>query len=232
MLASVLVNEVSSILNDAEIGNANVRWPVPELLNFMSEGIAAALQFKPSLFVSVVQLPLAPGSTQRLPDDYSRILDIHFNVNPDGSEGPNVLPGVYNLQQAFQKPGCRSGALIEVYSAYPGSERYFWVDPPISANLSYTPKVEALVMVAPQPITDVNQPIVFPGTNPQLYQGALVDWMLYRCYSKDQESQTSFERGQAHLRAFQQYLGVAMGAPMQLEKSSGRTTRPQTARAA
>jgi hypothetical protein len=221
MLASLPVNEVATILNDMEPGSEHLRWPVPELLNYLSEAINAVVQGKPALFVAVVQLPLAPGSTQRLPEDYSRILDIHFNVNADGTEGPNVLPGVYNLQQAFQKPGCPSSALIEVFSAYPGSERYFWVDPPVPRNLSYTPKVEALVMLAPQPVTSIDQPIVFPGASPQLYQSALVDWMLYRCYSKDQESATSFERSQAHFKAFQQYVGMSVGAPMQQKKSSG-----------
>lgn len=228
MLASVLVDEAAGILNDMEPGYEHTRWPVPSMLNYLSEGISAVAQGKPSIFVIVATLSLGPGSTQTLPEQYSRLLDIHFNYNADGSEGPNVLPGVYNLQQAFQKPECRSDALIEVYSAYPGSERYFWVNPPVPRGLSYTPQVEALVMLAPQPVTSMNQPLFIPGSSPQLYQGALVDWILYRAYGEDQESATSWERSQGHLRAFQQYLGVAADAPTQLRKSSGPTVRQAT----
>lgn len=227
VLASTLVNEVATILNDMEVGHEHTRWPVAELLNYLSEAIYTIVNGKPSIFVSVTQLSMAPGSTQRLPDEYSRLLDIHFNINKDGSEGPNVLPGVYNLQQAFQKAGCPSEGVVEVYSAYPGSERYFWVDPPVPAGLNYTPKVQALVMVAPQQITALSQPIQFPGGSAQLYQGALIDWMLYRCYSKDEESATSYERSQAHFKAFQVYLGLAMGQPQQLRKSSGPAPQPQ-----
>lgn len=221
MLASTLLDEVGGILNDMEPGFEHVRWPVPELLQYLTEAIAAIAQGKPSIFVSVDTLSLSPGSTQRLPDQFTRLLDIHFNINRDGSEGPNVLPGVYALQQAFQKPGCPSNALIEVYAAYPGSERYFWVDPPVPRGLGYTPQVEAVVMLAPQVVTSANEPLIFPGSTPQLFQGALVDWMLYRCYSKDQESNTSMERSQAHLRGFMTYVGVAADAPAQQRKSSG-----------
>lgn len=231
MLAAVVVDQVGTMLNDMEPGFEHIRWPVPDLLNYLTEAIAAIAQGKPSIYVVVERLPLGPGSTQQLPDQYARLLDIHFNINPDGSEGPNVLPGVYALQQAFQKPGCRSDALVEVYSAYPGSERFFWVDPPVPRNLPYIPQVEALVMLAPLPVTSVNQPLYIPGSSPQLYQGALVDWCLARCYASDQESQTSWERSQGHMRAFQQYVGVAVDAPTQLRKSSGPAMR-QSSRAA
>lgn len=224
MLASVFVDEVATILNDMQPGFQHTRWPVPELLGYLSEAINAIVQGKPSLFVSVTTLNLAPGSTQHLPEEYSRILDIHFNLNRDGTEGPNVLPGVYNLQQAFNKPDCPSRALIEVWSAYPGSERFYWVDPPVPRGLNYTPKVEALVMLAPQPVTSVNQPVLFPGGSTQLYWGALVDWCLYRCFSKDMESATSFENSQAKLKSFQAYLGVAITSPQALKKSSGPST--------
>lgn len=230
MLASVLVDEVATILNDMQPGYEHTRWPVPELLNYLSEAINAIVGAKPSLFSTVVQISLAPGSTQRLPDEYSKLIDIHFNINSDGSEGPNVLPGVYALQQAFQKPDCPSNALVEVYSAYPGSDRFFWVDPPIPRGMTYIPKVEALVMLAPQPITSASQPVLFPGSSTQLYQGALVDWMLYRCFAKDMESATSAENAQAHLKAFQSYLGISVVAsPSAAKKSSGN---PAQARAA
>lgn len=223
MLASVVVNEVAKLLNDMESGNEHVRWPVADLLNYLTEGIAAIAQVKPSTFVVVSRLNLAPGSTQQLPEQYSRLLDIHFNVNRDGTEGAKVLPGVYALQQAFQKARCTPSAVIDSYSAYPGSERYFWVDPPVATGLQYTPEVEALVMVAPQVVSSMTQPLFIPGSSPELYQAALVDWSLYRCYSEDQESQTSFERSQAHLRAFQLYLGI--GVAQQPPRSSGQQRR-------
>lgn len=223
MLASVIVNEAARLLNDMEAGNEHVRWPVVDMLMYLTEGIAAIAQVKPSTFVVVSRLNLAPGSTQQLPEQYSRLLDIHFNVNRDGTEGSKVLPGVYALQQAFQKARCSSGTVIDSYSAYPGSERYFWVDPAVSTGLQYTPQVEALVMVAPQMVSSMGQSLFIPGSSPELYQAALVDWELYRCYLTDQESQTSFERAQASLRAFQAYLGV--GVTQAVPKSSGQQRR-------
>lgn len=226
MLASVLLDEIGTILNDMEVGFEHTRWPVPELLTYLTEATAAIAQGKPSIYYTVDRLNLAPGATQMLPEHFVRLLDVHFNINKDGSNGLNVLPGVYMLQAAFQKPGCISDGLVKSYASYPGSDRFFWVDPPVPAGLTYTPQVQALLMMAPQVLTSPIQPIIFPGSNPQMFQGAMVDWGLYRCYSKDQESNTSLERSQAHLRAFQMYLGIAVGAAQPQQR------KPQQARAA
>jgi hypothetical protein len=221
MLVSELFDEVGDILNDMEVGSEHPRWPISDLIQYLNEASSTIALAKPSVFTTVVELALGPGSTQRLPDQFSRLLDIHFNINRNGTEGPNVLPGVYALQQAFQKPGCRYSGVVETYSAYPGSERFFWVDPPVPKSLPYTPKVEALVVSLPPVVTSPDQPLVFPGIDSQMYQGALVDWMLYRCYAKDQESPSSLQRSQMHFTAYQAYMGMAMGAPAQSSKSSG-----------
>ncbi len=231
MLASELFDEVGDILNDMEVGFEHLRWPVSDLMQYLNEASSTIALGKPSVFTTVVNLVLGPGSTQRLPDEYARLLDIHFNINRDGSEGPNVLPGVYALQQAFQKPGCKSPGVIEVYSAYPGSERFFWVDPPVPRALPYTPQIEALVIALPPLVTSPAQPLVYPGISAQMYQGALVDWMLYRCYSKDQESPSSLQRSEMHFKAYQMYMGLAMGAPQQSSKSSGPSQATTRARA-
>ncbi len=209
MLASVLVDQVGAMLNDLEPGNEHVRWPVSELLLYLTEATAAIAQGRPSVFTVSANIELAPGSTQRLPDQYCKLLDIHFNVNPDGSEGSNVFPAVHDLQQAFPKPGCPYSGGIQSYSYFDSSDRYYGVNPAVPQGLTYTPKVQAVLMLTPQVVTSASQPLYLPGSDPQLFQGALVDWMLYRCYSKDEESNTSLERAQMHFRSFQAYLGIS-----------------------
>lgn len=209
LLASVVTDEVGAILNDMEAGHEHTRWPESELLVYLTEAISAIAQGKPSVFTVSAQISLAPGSTQRLPDAYCKLLNIQFNVNQDGSEGSNVLPGVYELQQAFQKPFCSFDGVIQSYSYFPSSDRYFDVTPAVPQGLSYTPQVRAILMVTPQVVTDSNQPLFFPGSDPSLYQAALVDWLLYRCYSKDEQSNTSLERSQAHFKSFMTYVGIA-----------------------
>lgn len=223
MLASELFDEVGDILNDMEEGFEHLRWPVSDLMKYLNEASSTISLAKPSVFTTVVRLGLGPGSTQRLPDEYTRLLDVLFNVNRDGSEGPNVLPGIHELQQAFQKPGCPYRGVVETYAAYSGSERFFWVDPPVPPGLPYTPQVEALVIALPPTVTSPDQPLAFPGISAQMYRGALVDWMLYRCYSKDQESASSLQRSEMHFKAYQAYLGLAIGAPARSSKSSGGT---------
>lgn len=218
MLASVIVNEVGTMLNDMEPGNEHVRWPVPELLTYLTEAIAAIAQAKPQTFVTIATLNLAPGSVQQLPPQYAKLVDISFNLNADGSEGPNITPSVNALMAAFGKPQCAfaTPGMIQSFEPLPGSDRFFMVNPPIPAGLTHTPMVNALVMLTPQVVSSTNQPLIFPSSDPQLYQGALADWVLYRCYAKDQESPSSAERAKTHLLAFQMYLGIgAMPQPQQ-----------------
>lgn len=226
MLASVILDEVGEILNDMEAGHEHVRWPVSELLQYLTEATAAIAQGKPSAFVLVDRISLAPGSTQRLPDQFCKLINVNFNINRDGSAGANVLPGVYELQQAFQKLfRCSYDGVIQSYAPFPGTDRYFMVTPAVPEGLTYTPQIEAVVMLTLQAITSASQPVYMPGSDPQLYQGALVDWTLYRAYSKDQEATTSLERSQAHLKAFQAYLGVAAMMGQQSKKQSAQAPR-------
>lgn len=220
MLASVLLDEVGAILNDLESGNEHVRWPVSELLLYLTEAVATIAQAKPAAFIIADRISLAPGTTQRLPDQFCKLIDIHHNINPDGSEGPAVLPAGHDLLQAFYKPTCSYDGVIQSFSYFSSSDRYFGVAPAVPVGLTYTPQVQAVVMLTPQAVTSESQPLYMPGSDPQLYQGALADWVLYRCYSKDQEANTSLERSQMHLRAFQVYVGFQMPSAQQARRPS------------
>lgn len=209
LVVSTLLTEVGTILNDVEAGNAHIRWSEPELMNYITEATAAIAQAKPSVFMMYDNIELRPGSMQRVPDPFLKLINVLFNINQDGSDGAPVFVGVQELQHYFTKPSCPMGGLIHTFSILNNANRLFEVTPAVPVGLPYVPKVRAVLMLRPDIITSRDQWINMPDSDGLMYQGALVDWMLYRTYSKDQESTTSIERSKFHFTSFQAYISLS-----------------------
>jgi hypothetical protein len=92
-------------------------------------------------------------------------------------------------------------ANVNFYTMDPRDPKTFYVFPPQPANTSQ--QVEIIQGIAPTPLSSLADNIPFDDT----YEGALVDYVMYRAMQKDAESGNS-ERAMAHYQAFQNVLGV------------------------
>ena len=154
------------------------------------------------MFRTIVTLPLGAGAQQKVPEYIETIEDLVFNVNADGSLGAPILPGNFSLERTYGKGVCPPAGdyAVRSFSALPSSDAFFYVDPPVPPG--QTIRVQAAATVLPQVITTANTPIEFPSGSPLTYRNHLKDWMLYRAFAKDTESQTSMALSQAHFKAF------------------------------
>ena len=96
----------------------------------------------------------------------------------------------------------------------------FWVYPPNSGGGS----VEIIYSRAPSDLTDLSDTIVLND----IYSNVIVDYILYRAYSKDTDYAGNQERAASHYQAFNGSLGIKLKA----EQSSSPNMNPQTLRAA
>lgn len=209
LLASTLFRSVGYELNDLEPGYEHTRWTVEELAEYLTGAIAQLAALRPTLFTAFVDITLAAGAVQSVPADYTELVDITLNINADGSEGTPITKASFSAARALGRPACanaRDGYEVRSFTTHPDNDTFFYVDPPAPLQ-SPMPKVRALVRLAPNVITLPTDSVVMVNTTPETYREALKDWMLYRAFAKDTESTDSFQKSQAHYKAFMQFVG-------------------------
>lgn len=206
LLAGSIFDSCWLELSDPE----HVRWPESELADYLTGAVAQMAALKPSLFSSFLNLRLAPGEIQTVPAEFTELLDIIYNVNPDGTAGPTITQGSFTAARALGRLSCTytygGGYVVRSFTTHPNNDTFFYVDPAVPADVAAT--VRALVRLAPNVITSAADAVVMVNTTPETYREALKDWVLYRAFAKDVESSDSFNRSQAHYKAFMQFLGV------------------------
>lgn len=202
-----LTNAIGDELNDLELGNEHVRWPVAQLFEYITEALEQISALKPELFSVSEVVRLRPGSAQVIPSKFSKLLDVVGNVNLDGSAGDSIVMSNFALMRSFNKPSCiTSTGKIFSFRVDPNEPRSFLVSPPAT---SYPPQfVRILGQSRPEVITSTNNTIAFTGGDVSTYFNAIKDWALYRAFMKDTESQSSMQRATQHYRAFYQFFDV------------------------
>lgn len=207
LLAGELFRSCSIELNDLDY----VRWSKDDLANYLTDAVAVMSALKPTLFTVFVPLQLAPGPVQTVPGEYTELIDVTYNLLPDGTQGEPVNQGSFTVARALGRPACTPaygvGYVVRSYTVHPENDTYFIVDPPVPA-ITPLPAVWALVRRAPGVVTSETDAVVMANTTPETYRAILMEWMLYRAFARDTESSDSFQKSQAHYKAFYQALGV------------------------
>ena len=208
LLASELFRAAGDELNDLQPGEEHVRWTLVDLADYLTGAVAQMAALKPTLFTSFVPLRLSPGAVQSVPGAYTELIDVLYNLDANGVQTERVVLGDFSAARAFNRPACGSEPyLVRTVSIHPDNDTYYYVDPPVP-NVPPYPAVWALVRLAPTVIIAPTDAVVMANTTPETYREALLDWMLYRAFGRDTESTESFQKSQAHYKAFYQFLGV------------------------
>jgi len=199
--AASLVNRVATILQDT----TTVRWPGTELLNWLDDGQREVVMLRPEAGAVNEAMALVAGTKQAIPNAGIQFIDAVRN-----STGPAVRVVSREVLDA-QRPGWHSDSnslTIQHFTFDPRNPRNFYVYPPASTGSS----LDIVYAKEPNNVgrsgTEPNQ--VGTGTInvDDIYANALVDYMLYRAYSKDAEYAGNAQRAVAHYTAFSNSLGV------------------------
>jgi hypothetical protein len=180
----------------------NVRWPLSELLDWLNDGQRDIVLKKPNASVKNVAFALASGTKQTLPADAVQLIDVVRNV--PGSVVRIVAREILDAQL----PNWHGAAAQTVVQHYCYSEldlRHFYVYPPNTG----TGNVEVIYSAAP-----VNAAQGGVISLDDLYQSALLDYILYRAFSKDAEYAADPARANAYYLAFANALGLKVQSEM------------------
>lgn len=196
--ATDLINRCVRQLNDPR----NARWSVAELLDYLNEGTAQLVRRVPAAYAIVDTISLVPGTKQTIPATAIALIRAIRGINADGSSGRAV--GLFDLNTMnVANPGwhtATAGAPRQ-YGYDPAVPKTFWVYPPTPSSGA---KLEIEYGVIP--------PVLLPTARISIgeeYHGALVDYVLFRAYSKDTEYAGEDSRASYHYKAFLEVTGGA-----------------------
>ena len=195
ILARSIIERAQIILQDT----TGVRWPADsELLGWLNDGQREVVIFKPNSCVRNQAVRLVGGSLQSLPSDGVQLIDIPRNLGTNGSTPGRPVRIVLREMLDAQTPNWHSmptSAEVRHYTYSPLDPNHFYVYPPQPAsNPGY---VEMIYGASP-----VNAMFNGPIALDDIYQNVLLDYILYRAYSKDAEYAANPQRAQAHQNAY------------------------------
>lgn len=200
--------------------NTSVRWPLAELLQWLNDALREVVLHKPSAGGSTVVVDLVEGTYQTVPSTYIGLLRVVRNVvSVDGETGIRTAGRAIRMVQRdildSQHPDWHSDDAVPFAAAVkhvvydPADPRAFYVYP----GNSGTGKIEAVAYKTPTQIALPSDPEDIDGYSATLdiadiYQNAIVDYVLYRAYSKDAQFAGNAQRANAHFQMFANSLGI------------------------
>lgn len=200
MFLSEAFIRIRDVLQDV----AGIRWTTAELLRWWSDGeLDIVAHHHPEAWVQTTTMALELNKTrQTLPQNVLRLIDIPRNMGATGSTPSKPVRQVSREFLDSTVPAWHSetgSSGIAHFTYDPRDPRTFFVYPAQSAVVH----VELVHAAAPVAVTSAAQ----AGTLGVLYDNALIEFVLYKAYSKDADAQGSAAAAQAHLALYQALVG-------------------------
>lgn len=221
-----IVGRVETVLQDS-----NVRWPRLELQEWINEAYRMITLHRPDSNTASGTLTCAVGTRQDLTTGFStaiRLIDITRNMATGSTK--KVIRQINRAVLDDQRPGwhAETGTIdIEHFMFDPRLPKEFFVYPPALV----TAEIEVIYSAVPSPhaLSEANlDPDGADATVISLddiYEPMIVDWVLYRAYSKDAEYGANEQRAGAAYQAFMTTIGAKTQVDAAADPAvSGRVT--------
>lgn len=194
LTAQAVIGKVQIILQDT----TGIRWPdSTELLGWLNDGQREVLVYKPNAYVVNKSVQLTAGTKQPLPADGIQLVDVVRNMGANGSTPGNAIRIAMREILDAQAPDWHSmtgSAVIKHYMYSLLDPKNYYVYPPSSG----TSQVEIVYSGVPANVTTLAAAISLDD----IYANVLVDYILYRAYSKDSDYAANPARAGAHQGAY------------------------------
>lgn len=217
ILAKDIIARAASLA--ADLGA--VHWKTSELVGYLNEAKRQMLADRPDVFAVTSVLPLVAGVRQALPSRATKLLDVLGNASGE------PMRQVDRSSLDFSMPGWRSATAASAVRNWTYDLRdplVFEVYPPATAD------AQLRVVCATEP-TDIEAPgsptalaDAVTGSLPisAAFFSPLVDWVMYRAFSKDGQHPANAARAATYLQSYRQALGLEVEATATVRPRSGK----------
>ena len=212
-MSTVKVTDIIRRVEDVP-QDTNIRWPRTELQNWMNESYLAITLARPDANAKTGSFTCAAGTRQVLSSEFPsslRLLDVTRNLATNS--GYKVIRLVARSVLDDQRPAWHAETgttAIQHFTFDPRQPKEFFVYPPATTaaeiEVVYTdsPGATALTETQLDPAGSDTTVILLDD----IYMSPMIDWILYRAYSKDAEYGANEQRAQAAYGAFNAALAT------------------------
>jgi hypothetical protein len=214
--AGDLISRTARILQD----ETNVRWLRTELLDWLNDAQREVVMYRPDASSVVGVMSLVAGTLQTLPSGGIKVLDVPRNMGSSGSTPGRSVRLVTREIMDAQNPNWHAStpatAIVHYMIDWRTPTR-FYVYPPAAVPSS----VEVVYSISPAPCTGEQSALAIN----EIYMNTLINYMLFRAYSKDAEYASNPQQAAAYYTLFSNEVGVKASAdqtsaPNTLEQSN------------
>lgn len=222
-----LIQRAQIVLQDT----TGTRWPELELQMWLNDAYREIILQRPDANTQTGVLKCVAGTRQRLTDHFAsalRLIEVVRNVSSSSAQGAvRIINRAVLDDQRRRWHADMESEDIEHYMFDPLLPREFLVYPPASAS------AELEVVYSSVPVAHVlsEAELQNSATSDTIqvvdsFANAILDYMLYRAYSKDAEYTGNAQRAMQHYQAMMSGLGVAMQTQAQVNQAM-RQPNPQ-----
>lgn len=214
--------DAQAIIRKAQIDlldEAGTRWPARELVSHLNDAVRALVVARPDITTTTTAVALVAGARQALPAQAALLVDIPCNAagkrraisKVDQLLLDRTAPGWQGMPQALE---------VEHFMHDLREPRAFMVYPPARVGAQVDLTWVARLQPVPEPAGATWAQVSGGIELSEDWGSALLNYVLYRAYSKDAEVAGNAQLAASHLALFNNAAGI------QLEASS--TVAPQT----
>lgn len=205
-----LISRAQTLLQDT----TSVRWPVLELQGWLNDSYRETVNLRPDANTATGEFTCVAGARQVVTTTFAsalRVIEVVRNTAVSSAKGAVRLVNRRMLDDQRRNWYAETQTVdIQHYMYDPRLPKEFLVYPPATTAA----RLEVIYSSVPlaHALTEVQ--LTNPATADVIriddsYFNALLDYVLYRAYSKDADYASNAQRAVAHYQAFQSALGVS-----------------------
>lgn len=182
--------------------HTHVRWTDAEIIDYINDAQRQIVLLRPDSNSRNESFQLASGSKQTLPARSTYLLRVTRNLGSDGNTPGKVIFPTLRSALDSETPDwhTKTGAAVQHYIYDPNvDKKTFYVYPSADGY------IEIVYSTAPDEVSGANDTL---DLNDQ-WINAVLDWVLYRCFSKDSEYSGNAQQAAGYYQRFMEGLQIS-----------------------
>lgn len=202
--AQSIVRRATDIIQDTTA----VRWPVNELVRYLNDAQREVAMYRPDTMATNATITCVAGTKQSIPATGTKLISVIRNAASTKKAVRLIEREILDAQNPTWHALAGAADVVH-YMFDPRDPKNFYVYPPALVTATLDIVYSALPTDITEPASGTDYTAVTGNISvPDIFSNALLDYILYRAYSKDSEYAGNIQRAAGHYQAFANSMGI------------------------